>query len=104
VGASLQADERLILETDDAATISETLNAQVDCHVLGHLFPGAPVRAYVRLRTSPQRSILQELEICERLARMGLPIPLKDLRERFAISLPGEGEEVLPVSSPTATR
>lgn len=101
VGASLQGDGRLILENDDAATISETLNAQVDCHVLGHLFPGAPLRAYVRLRTAPERNALEELEICERLARMGLPIPLKDLRERFAISLPLEGDEVLAASSPT---
>ncbi|MDR2030109.1 MAG: DUF935 domain-containing protein [Puniceicoccales bacterium] len=104
VGASLQAGERLLLEVDDAANVSETLNAQVDCHVLGHLFPGAPVRAYVKLRPSQQRDMLQELEIYERLVRLGLPIAQKDLRERFGIGLPMDGEATLSATRQQITQ
>jgi phage gp29-like protein len=93
VGASMQADERSLLESDDAAMVSETLNVQVDRHVLGHLFGGSPVRAYVRLRPSQHRNVLQEIEVYERLARLGLEIPKKDLRERFGVGLTGENDE-----------
>jgi hypothetical protein len=87
-GASLQADERLLLEMDDATMISETLNDQVDRYVLGHLFEGAPVRAYFQLRPTGQRDMLLDLEVYERLARLGVEVPKKDLREKFGISLP----------------
>jgi hypothetical protein len=92
VGASLQSGERASLEAEDAAMISETLNAQVDNHVLTHLFGAVPVRAYLRLRPTAQEEILRDLEIYERLSKLGIPIPLGDLRERFGIGLP-EGEQ-----------
>jgi hypothetical protein len=94
-GASLQADERHLLEMDDTAMISETLNQQVDRYVLGHLFAGAPLRAYVKLRPYQTRNMLQELEVYERLARLGMEISKKDLRERFSLSLVGENDEVV---------
>jgi phage gp29-like protein len=87
VGASLQGDERLLLESDDAAMISETLNAQVDRYVLGHLFGGKPVKAYIRLRPSQHRNVIEELEVYERLMRLGIAVSKQDLRERFGVSL-----------------
>lgn len=87
VGASLQADERVLLQADDAAMVSETLNAQVDRYVLGHLFGSEPIRAYLRIRPIQQRDVLRELEICERLIRLGVEISKQDLRERFGVGL-----------------
>ncbi|MDR2576959.1 MAG: DUF935 domain-containing protein [Puniceicoccales bacterium] len=92
VGASLQGDERSLLESDDAAMISETLNAQVDRYVLGYLFGRQPIKAYVRLRPSQHRDVLQELEIYERLMRLGIEVSEQDLRERFGVGLVERGE------------
>jgi phage gp29-like protein len=98
VGASLQGGERVSLEIDDAAMISETLNMQVDSYVLGHLFGSAPVKAYLRLRPSISEDMLRDLELYERLVKLGLEISDRDLRERFGVSLPeADGErEVRP--------
>ncbi|MDR1436199.1 MAG: DUF935 domain-containing protein [Puniceicoccales bacterium] len=87
VGASLQSDGMAVLESEDAAMISETLNAQVDSYVLGHLFGDEPALAYVRIRPRTQVETIRELEICERLSKLGLPLSENDLRERFAIGL-----------------
>jgi phage gp29-like protein len=85
VGASCQVNEHELLQQDDALAISETLNEQVDRYVLKHLFGSQPVKAYVSLRIQPTRNIMQELEICERLQKMGINIPKNDLCERFGI-------------------
>ncbi|MDR0340264.1 MAG: DUF935 domain-containing protein [Puniceicoccales bacterium] len=92
VGASLQSGERASLEAEDAAMISETLNAQVDRYVLGHLFGNGPALAYLRLRPVAQEDVLRDLEIYERLSRLGISIPVGELRERFGIGLPEKGE------------
>ena len=88
IGASLQSSERNSIEVEDAAMISETLNAQVDAFVLAHLFGNAPVRAYLRLRPSAQEEMIRDLEVYERLAKLGISLPKNDLRERFGVSLP----------------
>jgi phage gp29-like protein len=88
IGASLQSGERILLENEDAAMISETINEQVDKFVLAYLFGDAPVKAYLRLRPTAQEEMLRDLEVYERLAKLGISLPENDLRERFAISLP----------------
>jgi phage gp29-like protein len=47
-GASLQADETMILEEDDAIMISEALKSQVDRFVVKYLFGDVPPKAYIK--------------------------------------------------------
>ncbi|MDR2668217.1 MAG: DUF935 domain-containing protein [Puniceicoccales bacterium] len=99
IGASLQSSERNSIESEDAAMISETLNAQVDTFVLAHLFGNAPVRAYLRLRPTAQDEMIRDLEVYERLAKLGVSLPENDLRERFGISLPENDRDDLQHSA-----
>ena len=63
VGSSMQADERTLLEEDDAAMIGETLNEQVDRYVLHYLFGKQPIKAYVALKTENHRNLMAELDL-----------------------------------------
>ncbi len=93
-GASLQADETSILEADDAAMISETLNAQVDKFVLKHLFGDEPIKAYIRLIPSIRKNIKDEISLYRDLYDIGVPLALSDIRERFNLPMPTE-EDIL---------
>jgi phage gp29-like protein len=94
-GASLQADETAILEADDAGMISETLNSQVDKFIIKYLFGSVPIRAYVKLVPSTRRNIGEELNLYRELHKMGVPISINDIRERFNLATPTDGEQIL---------
>jgi phage gp29-like protein len=94
-GASLQWDEVSILEEDDAAVVSETLNSQVDKFVIKHLFGDVQQRAYVKFMANPRRNISEELNLYRELHRMGVPISINDIRERFNLATPNDGERML---------
>lgn len=85
VGASMQAGGQSILEQDDAAMISEILNEQVDRYVLSYLFGDAPVKAYLSLQTHQKDNLMQDLDLYERLAKLGMQIPVNDLCEHFGV-------------------
>ena len=95
VGASLQCDETNILEEDDAAMISETLNAQVDKHVLQYIFGETQTKAYIKLMPTIRKSINDEVSLFKQMYEMGMPISISDMRERFGITTPSVGENVL---------
>lgn len=84
VGASSQSNESHIIEEDDAANIAETLNIQVGRHVIRYLFGTETPRAYLRL-INRDHYRLDDLSIFERLQAMGIPIPQKQISERFGI-------------------
>ncbi|MDR2737383.1 MAG: DUF935 domain-containing protein [Puniceicoccales bacterium] len=107
VGASLQGDELSVLEEDDAAMISETLNSQVDKIVLKYLFGNAQGKAYIKFIPNVRRNVAEELNLYRELHRMGVPISINDIRERFNLATPSGGELVLPspvriTANPTA--
>lgn len=95
-GASLQGDESAILETDDAGMISETLNNQVDKFVIKYLFGDVPVKAYIKFIPNVRRNIKEELNLYAELHRMGIPISINDIREKFNLATPDDGERMLP--------
>jgi phage gp29-like protein len=74
-GASLQADESGILETDDAQLISETLTAQVSRYVLPYHFGDAPQLAYIKIRTPDTKDIDQDLKGTNFCSRPARPFP-----------------------------
>jgi phage gp29-like protein len=94
-GASLQADETTILEEDDAAMISETLNAQVDRFVIGYLFGNEDVRAYIHMIPSIRKNIRDEIALYKDLYNLGVPLALDDIRERFSLSTPTDSDVLL---------
>ncbi|MDR1433091.1 MAG: DUF935 domain-containing protein [Puniceicoccales bacterium] len=95
-GASLQADETSILETDDAGMISETLNNQVDRFVIKYLFGAVPVKAYIKFIPNARRNVKEELSPYVELHKMGVPISINDIREKFNLATPDDGERILP--------
>lgn len=82
-GASLQAGESALLEHDDAASLSETLNTQVDRPVLRHLFGVEHGRAYFRLKPRDTLQQRHELELLKTLHSLGVPLDTTRLAERF---------------------
>ncbi|MDR1366450.1 MAG: DUF935 domain-containing protein [Puniceicoccales bacterium] len=95
VGASLQADETMILLEDDANMISETLNEQVDRRVLRYLFGDAQQKAYIRLITPALNNGKDEITIYRILHEMGVPLAIEDIREKFGLPTPSPDEAIL---------
>jgi len=99
LGASLQADEMALLQQDDAAMISETLNTQVDAVVVRELFGQEAPRAGFRLKADNDAARLTHLELLERLVKLGAPVAVTGLHERFGLHPPAPNEAILPTKS-----
>jgi phage gp29-like protein len=95
LGASLQADEMALLEQDDAAMISETLNAQVDAFVVRELFGDERPLARFCLKPDADAARLVHLELLQRLANLGAPVAVAGLHERLGLPTPAPGEATL---------
>lgn len=100
VGASVQQSETALLEEHDARMIAETLNAQVDRHVIHHLFGNVSPRAYFHIKTDSRKDIAQDLKIYRELWEMGAPIGIDQLMEHFGIPKPRENEPII-TTAPT---
>jgi phage gp29-like protein len=95
VGASLQADETTILLEEDAKMISETLNGQVDRHVIRYFFGDVPQKAYIRLITPTSTNRKDEIEIYRKIYEMGITLAIEDIREKFGLPTPNDSENIL---------
>jgi phage gp29-like protein len=95
LGASLQADEMALLEQDDAAMISETLNAQVDTFIIRELFGEERPRARFCLKPDTDAERLTHLELLQKLANLGAPIAVAGLHERLGLPVPSPDEPTL---------
>jgi hypothetical protein len=100
-GASLQADETNILETDDARIADETLTAQVSRYALAWKFgPDTPQLAYLRIRVPENKNVALDLQTDQFLLAAGAPLGVNDALERYGRQLPASNERTL--SAPTA--
>lgn len=100
IGASLQAAERETLAADDARLIEEVVNGSLVPLVLGYTFgANTPALASFRLRRPPSQTD-QDIKIYDAMHRWGVPVGLADIRERFGVATPDDGEEV--VAGPAA--
>lgn len=87
VGASVQWYEGTLIEEDDAANISDTLNRQVDAQVIQMALGDETPLAKFRLKLPDYEPQKFELDIIERLAALGLqPDPI-ELARKFAFPL-----------------
>lgn len=96
VGAQGQNAERDMLEADDCELISETLNAQVDPHVIRWYF-GEDVEplAYFRLAKPKQQNAEIELKVDEGLTRLGVLQSKEAVAERYGRTIAEDGEEAV---------
>jgi phage gp29-like protein len=95
-GASLQAEEQQILEASDAAMLSEACNEYLDAPAIQYYLGDEEPLAYFQVKTATRKNIDQELKIDDQLNRLGFPITLKSLSERYNRPLPDKDEERLP--------
>ena len=101
-GASLQSGETDLIEQDDALSISERLN-EIEEIVLRWWFgPRVKVKAYLRLIVPQSEDLTLLLASVESLVKLGAPIAIADILERFGFATPGKGTELLG-SKPTET-
>lgn len=98
-GASLQDGETDLIEQDDALSISERLN-EIEEIVLRWWFgPRVKVKAYIRLIVPQSEDLKLLLASVESLVKLGAPIAIADVLERFGFATPGKGAELLGIST-----
>jgi phage gp29-like protein len=101
-GASLQGSETDLIEQDDALTISEKLN-EIEEIVLRWWFgPSVKVKAYIRLIVPQSEDLKLLIQAVESLVKLGAPVAVADILERFGFSTPKEGAPLLGAPSAPA--
>ena len=100
-GASVQGGEGELLEQDDAAWLAETMQMQLSRLVIEYHF-GKGVRplAYIQIKTRDDGDTRLDIEVLRAAREMGIPIAVKDARERLGLVTPDEGEELLGKAEP----
>ena len=87
IGASTQWYESALIEEDDAINISETLNKNIDTKVIKILFGDEKPLAAFRLKLPDYEEKLYELEVVERLVKLGLKPNEIELAKKFAFPI-----------------
>ena len=96
VGASLQSEETDTLLADDAMTLSETLNENVDLTVLRWFFgPDVEPLAYFQLQVPQRKNIDQDIKVDQFLLGRGVRLSVDDVMERYGRTPADEDDEVL---------
>jgi phage gp29-like protein len=100
-GASVQGGEGELLEQDDAAWLAETMQMQLSRLVIEYHF-GKGVRplAYITIKTRDDGDTRLDIEVLRAAKELGIPIAVKDARERLGLVTPDEGEELLGKPEP----
>lgn len=94
-GASLQGGEADIIEQDDALSISERLN-EIEQTVLQWWFgPQVKPLAYIRLIVPQSEDLRLLISATESLVKLGAPIAIPDVLERFGFAVPKAGSALL---------
>lgn len=104
-GASVQGSESDLLEEDDAALVSETLNEQLDRRVIAWSFgEGVKPLAYVKIVVPRQRDAQRELEVDRFLIASGARLSVDDALERYDRTPADADDQVLtsPAPAPVA--
>lgn len=100
-GASLQGEESDIIEEDDLAWLSETLNFKVDRLVLDYVFgPGTPALAYLKVLPENQQDVDQDIKVDQFLLKSGFPVGIQQISERYHRPLPDDDDEILKAPAP----
>ena len=100
-GATMQQDEALLMEIDDAEWISETIHTQLDTWVIRWLFgPDIKPLARFHLNNTQKSSIETDLKVDEVLLKHGAPLSLAKMLRRYQRAMPTPGELLAESSTP----
>lgn len=94
-GASLQNGEAEILEQHDALLISERLNEIERLVIEWYFGRGVKPKAYIRLIVPQSEDLKLLITAIEMLTRLGAPVAVNDVLERFGFAQPKTGEALL---------
>ena len=99
-GASLQGNESALIEDDDCQWVSEAMRRNIDRKVIEYRF-GAGVKplAYITIKPITRQNITQDLSVDEALHRMGAPLAIEDILNRYGRTVPDAGTALLPPPS-----
>jgi hypothetical protein len=104
VGSNPQSSETQLIEEDDAAWLSETLQLKVDRLVLDYTFgEDVPALAYVKVLTAQKQNTELDLKVDEFALRNGHPVSSQQFAERYNRPIPEEDDELLQVPAATPT-
>ena len=103
-GASLQGDESDLLEQDACELISETLQKQVERHVIRYLFGDEDPLAAIQIMPEARPDLKQEMEIDNHLVNKGCRLSKNEALRRYqrAEVDPEDAEDSALVSAPAA--
>ena len=100
-GASLQEQESRVLEVDDAALITETLNKTLDRWVIEYLFgQNTEPLAYIKLLVSPRECTPHDLAVDEFLIKHGARLSLARTLEHYGRAPAAPHEPALSAEPP----
>lgn len=94
-GASVQGDEAEAMEQDDAAWISETLQMQLSRLCIRYHFGDVRPLAYIQIKTRDDSDTKLDIEVLKAAKELGIPLAIKDARERLSLPTPDAEEELL---------
>jgi hypothetical protein len=98
--ASVQYGETQILEEDDGALITETLQKNIDRFVIEYTFGrNVPVMAGVTVQQTPRRGTQQDMFVDRFLVETGMPLSVSDAAKRYGRAIADPGEPVLKATS-----
>lgn len=101
VGSDPQQSETTLIEEDDAAWLSETLQLKVDRLVLDNIFgEAAPTLAYVKVLTAQKQNTELDLKIDDFALAHGHPISRQQFAERYNRPVPEDIDELLTAPAP----
>ena len=95
VGASLQGEETDLLEQAACETLSETLQEQVERHVIAYEFGDEEPLAYIQISPRAVPDVDKEIQVDQHLVSLGVPLSRNDALERYgrAMADPADGND-----------
>ena len=105
VGASLQGEETDLLEQAACETLSETLQEQVERHVIAYEFGDEEPLAYIQISPRAVPDVGREIQVDQHLVSLGVPLSRNDALERYGRSMadPEDGNDApLRLAQPPA--
>lgn len=101
-GAMPQSDDLSALQEEDAALITDTLQEYLDRAVIRQLFGVEEPLAYFQLKLPAKTNVERELKVDETLVRLGVPVGVKSLQQRYGRPEPEAGEPVAALAQTAA--
>ncbi|MCC5790954.1 MAG: DUF935 family protein [Opitutales bacterium] len=96
LGSNPQQEENQDIEAEDCLMLSEACNEYIDKWAIRYIYgEDAPVLAYFSTHPKDRVDTVRELNKWQTAVSMGIPVSIRDWRERFGLPAPAEGEDII---------